>query len=54
MSPELLVDPPASSAITHAVGWVEGSALGTLATIVAIIAVARIGLAMLTGRLVTP
>jgi type IV secretory pathway VirB2 component (pilin) len=51
-SPALsLTDPPGSSAIAGGVAWIEGAALGTVATTVAVIAVAAIGLLMLSGRL---
>lgn len=33
------------------VGWLEGTLLGTIATAVAIIAIASVGLLMLTGRI---
>jgi type IV secretion system protein VirB2 len=35
----------------NAVGWVQGTLLGTLATTVAVIAVAMVGFMMLTGRM---
>lgn len=51
-SPTLsLTDPPGSSAIAGGVAWAQGAALGTVATTVAVIAVAAIGLLMLSGRL---
>lgn len=46
-----LVDPPADSPIGDDIAWVQGTALGSTATVVAILAVAAIGLLMLTGRL---
>lgn len=46
-----LTDPPADSAIVDGVAWVQGAALGTVATTLAVIAVATIGLLMLSGRL---
>lgn len=46
-----LADPPAASVILAAVGWVQGTLLGTLATVIAIIAVALVGIAMLSGRI---
>jgi type IV secretory pathway VirB2 component (pilin) len=46
-----LADPPASSAILPAVEWVQGLLLGTVATSVAIIAVAVTGFLMLSGRI---
>ena len=45
-----LADPPGSSVIVAAVSWLQGTLLGTLATSVAIIAVATMGLMMLAGR----
>lgn len=51
-SPTLsLTDPPADSAIANGIGWIQDAALGTVATTVAVIAVAAIGLLMLSGRL---
>jgi len=46
-----LADPPGSSVLLAAVAWVEGTLLGTAATVVAIIAIAWLGFAMLDGRL---
>jgi len=46
-----LTDPPADSPITSGVAWVQGVALGTTATAIAVLAVAAIGLLMLSGRL---
>jgi len=46
-----LSDPTGSSALVAAVLWVQGTLLGTVATAVATIAVAALGLMMLTGRL---
>lgn len=44
-------DPAGSGVIVGAVRWVEGTLLGTMATVVAVIAVAIVGLMMLTGRM---
>lgn len=44
-------DPSGSGAIVGAVHWVEGTLLGTVATVVAVIAVASVGFLMLTGRM---
>jgi type IV secretion system protein VirB2 len=44
-------NPAGSSAITAALLWVQGTLLGTLATTAAVIAVAVVGLLMLTGRI---
>lgn len=46
-----LSDPPAQSSLMEAVAWIEGAALGSAATAIAVIAVAAIGLLMLSGRL---
>lgn len=46
-----LTNPPADSPIADGVVWVQGAALGTSATTVAVLAVAAIGLLMLSGRL---
>ncbi len=37
--------------IVSAVQWLQGTLLGTIATVVAVIAVASVGLLMLTGRI---
>jgi type IV secretion system protein VirB2 len=44
-------DPAGSGVIVGAVQWLQGTLLGTLATVVAVIAVAVVGLMMLTGRI---
>ncbi|MES3101668.1 TrbC/VirB2 family protein [Sphingomonas faeni] len=44
-------DPEGSGAIVAAVRWLQGTLLGTVATVVAVIAVATVGLLMLTGRI---
>ncbi|MFN4356241.1 TrbC/VirB2 family protein [Sphingopyxis alaskensis] len=46
-----LADPPQNSPIAGGVSWVQTVMLGTTATIVAVIAVAAVGLLMLSGRL---
>ncbi|NML04882.1 TrbC/VirB2 family protein [Sphingomonas sp. G-3-2-10] len=46
-----LADPAGSGPIVGAVRWLEGTLLGTIATVVAVIAVASVGLLMLTGRI---
>jgi type IV secretory pathway VirB2 component (pilin) len=46
-----LADPPQSSVILPAVQWVQGVFLGNIATAIAIVAIASIGFAMLTGRI---
>ncbi len=45
------LDPQGSGAITGALGWIQGTLLGSVATAVAVIAVASVGLLMLTGRM---
>jgi type IV secretion system protein VirB2 len=44
-------DPEGSGAIVGALHWIQGTLLGTTATVVAVIAVAFCGNMMLTGRL---
>ena len=44
-------DSPGKNAIASAVGWFQGALLGSIATIVAIIAIASVGFLMLTGRI---
>lgn len=44
-------DPAGSGPIVDAVYWLQGTLLGTIATTVAVIAVASVGLLMLTGRI---
>lgn len=44
-------DPAGSGAIVGAMQWMQGTLLGTLATVVAVISVAVVGLMMLTGRI---
>lgn len=48
---DALADPEGSGVIVSAVRWLEGTLLGTVATVVAVIAVASVGLLMLTGRI---
>lgn len=45
------IDPEGSGAIVNAVNWLQGTLLGTVATVVAVIAVAMVGFMMLTGRI---
>jgi type IV secretion system protein VirB2 len=45
------VDPQGSGPIVNAVEWLQGTLLGTVATVVAVIAVATVGFMMLTGRM---
>jgi len=48
---QVTADPAGSGPILGAVNWIEGTLLGTLATVVAVIAVASVGFMMLTGRI---
>jgi type IV secretory pathway VirB2 component (pilin) len=43
-------DPEGSGVLVGAVNWLQGTLLGTVATVVAVIAVAAVGFMMLTGR----
>jgi type IV secretion system protein VirB2 len=45
------LDPAGSNVIAGALTWVQGTLLGTVATVAAVIAVAVVGFMMLTGRL---
>jgi type IV secretion system protein VirB2 len=45
-----LADPGGSSALVAAVQWLQGTLLGTVATTVAVISIAAVGLMMLSGR----
>ena len=44
-------DPEGSGAIIGALNWLQGTLLGTVATVAAVIAVASVGFMMLTGRM---
>lgn len=44
-------DPAGSGPLVGALHWLEGTLLGTVATVAAIIAVASVGFLMLTGRM---
>lgn len=44
-------NPAGSGPINAALGWIEGTLLGSVATTAAVIAVAVVGLMMLTGRI---
>jgi type IV secretion system protein VirB2 len=46
-----LSDPVGSGPIVSAVHWLQGTLLGTVATVAAVIAVATVGFLMLTGRI---
>ncbi|MFA6032394.1 MAG: TrbC/VirB2 family protein [Myxococcota bacterium] len=44
-------DPAGSGVLVGAVNWLQGTLLGTVATVAAVIAVASVGFMMLTGRM---
>jgi type IV secretion system protein VirB2 len=44
-------DPAGSGVLVSAVSWLQGTLLGTVATVAAVIAVAAVGFMMLTGRI---
>ena len=44
-------DPAGSGVFVSAVTWLQGTLMGTVATVVAVIAVASVGFMMLTGRI---
>ena len=44
-------DPAGSGPITGALMWLQGTLMGTVATVAAVIAVAGVGFMMLTGRM---
>lgn len=44
-------DPAGSGPIVAALGWLQGTLLGNVATTVAVMAVAAVGFMMLTGRM---
>lgn len=48
---DALGDPAGSGVLVSAVQWLQGTLLGTIATVVAVIAVAAVGFMMLTGRI---
>ncbi len=47
----LNVDPQGSGVIISALHWLQGTLLGTVATVAAVIAIAAVGFMMLTGRI---
>jgi type IV secretory pathway VirB2 component (pilin) len=49
-APASLADPAGDGVVVGAVAWIEQTMLGTLATSIAVIAVASVGLMMLSGR----
>ena len=50
-SAQSYADPAGAGPIIGAMHWVQGTLLGTVATVVAVVAIAAVGFMMLTGRL---
>jgi type IV secretion system protein VirB2 len=48
---DLSTDPQGSGVIVNAMRWMQGTLLGTVATVVAVIAIASVGFLMLSGRM---
>ena len=48
---DIPADPQGSCVIIGACSWLQGTLLGTVATVAAVIAVAMVGFMMLTGRI---
>ena len=48
---DLSTDPQGSGVIVNAMRWLQGTLLGTVATVAAVIAIAAVGFLMLTGRI---
>lgn len=46
-----LTEPSGTQAITDAASWLQGTMLGSVATIIAVLAVAAVGAGLFTGRL---
>jgi len=44
-------DPAGSGAFVSAINWMQGTLMGTVATVAAVIAIACVGFMMLTGRI---
>jgi len=51
LAQDALSDPAGSGVLVSAVQWLQGTLLGTIATVLAVIAVAAVGFMMLTGRI---
>jgi type IV secretion system protein VirB2 len=51
MAQTAMVNPAGSGPINNALGWIQGTLLGNVATTVAVIAVAACGFMMLSGRM---
>jgi type IV secretion system protein VirB2 len=50
MSDSILLSDPGSSVLVRAVSWLEHAMFGSLATMIAVLAVGLLGFALLTGR----
>jgi type IV secretion system protein VirB2 len=48
---DLSTDPQGSGVVVNAMRWMQGTLLGTAATVAAVIAIASVGFLMLTGRI---
>lgn len=48
---QALPDPEGSGVIVGAMNWLQGTLMGTVATVAAVMAVASVGFMMLTGRI---
>ncbi len=48
---DLSTDPQGSGVVVNAMRWMQGTLLGTVATVAAVIAIASVGFLMLTGRI---
>lgn len=46
-----MVDPQGADVLVKAVSWLQATLLGTVATTIAVVAVAAVGFMMLTGRI---
>ncbi len=51
MAQDGFADPAGSGPIVAGLQWLQGTLLGTVATVVAVIAIASVGFLMLTGRI---
>ncbi len=51
MAQDSFADPAGSGPIVGAMSWLQGTLLGTVATVAAVISVACVGFLMLTGRM---
>jgi type IV secretion system protein VirB2 len=47
---DLTTDPQGAGVVVNAMRWMQGTLLGTVATVAAVIAIASVGFLMLTGR----